>query len=612
MNNTQNTLPFNSPSFVPYAHPSLTESFICMQAEIATESTKGAVKAASLNEKKGALNNALETRKVEMGQTQGQIGDQSSNNTVLKIEIANTNDKIKRLLEEKSGLESILTSNYISIEEKPLITIQINAIENEIAGHQSTIEDYQKQIEQNNAEIAELKAVQDRLSSLQIEDSKQIETLKAQISNTQEGTQLKINFIAKKRELKKCNKYDIKPLKVLREIATLESEIKTIIKTMIHVEMLDKLKQELERKHDFTTISELNKQVAEEVKKTQLRQKLEEAKKAENKEAFDKLQSEITAITLKTNALLNKISEKRYVTELENRIKETKEELKQVEEELAGKEEFLELSKTYPAEIDANVLTKAIQELNATIQTLKNKIAELTKELSEKLGVTTAPATPSTQETIIGEFKKWLVENMATNGIEGDWQEVAVSLFLFYWTSKNTDSATTGQDATAAEKIKNLATGAAKKFCMSQVLQALASTNPAFSAIYGIGIIAQHCLLGDAQMATLISEVKTFAIGEVIKAAGIAALGGAMGTGFAPVAAATVFGYGVYKAATAAVSWAWGGSNNTTTTTTTTTEAEATSPSTVKDMAEAGLDFLADETIKLLWEKAPEAIGMLV
>ncbi len=559
--------------------------------------------------------------KKEISEIKGQISslqliiDEGLSTPEIQSEIQSLNDKkilfkaqLRRAEAEIKKIE--LENEFKQIEERSLTNIQ-NIDENtlNIASLKKGIEDLKnqkkslkllkkehckevspedikkckKEIEKQKKEIKKIRDSNKLLLTSNSKNSVRHEILKAEIFNLEETTRLKNQLSGCKLALKQLhrnlagsivNKVDIE-----KEEALIKAEMKDIIKNLIHTESFLKVKTELiSAKNTLATLEYLKNDNIEVPKK--------EIK--ETKKLIKKLEFQINAEVKKTN--------------LQKELKEANTEL---------------------VDLKSCVGIAGIEDISGAVKELEIKIAQLNIEVEKittnNLGVakpnskpenkaldanegTAAVETSESWTTLVAkELKKWLAENIVTQALSSDIQETIVSTALLSLTNANLipSNSTSNENADVQSKLQEVATGACEKFCMTQVFQYLVTSNPIFSAAYGVSIIASHCILGDGQLSTLINKVKSFVIGETIKLAGTTFLGGLVTGGVGTLLAIPA---GMYLAYNTGLRW-----NNTTSTTEENDGEEAAgqliNPLPTETLSAAVTDMIADFTVDTIYKK---------
>lgn len=442
-----------------------------------------------------------------------------------------------------------------------------------------------KEIKRQKKEIKEIKESNKSLLVSSSENLVKREILKAEIFNLEETTRLKNQLSGCKLALKQLHRnlagQIVNNDDIEKKEALIKAEMKDIIKGILHSDSFLKIKTELiSAKNTLATLEYL--------KSDGVKISKEEIKEA--KRLVKGLESQINAEVKKTDL---------------------QKELKEANAELVNLKSCIGVSGIEDVSGAVKETEEKIARLNAGIEKITANSLGIVKSDSKaesKVSQSntnevngTSGASKSWTALVTEELKKWLSENILTQALGADVQEVIVSTALLSLTNANLSPSNGASEVSLSmqSKLQGVATGACEKFCMTQVMQYLITNNPIFSAAYGVSIIASHCILGDGQLSTLIGKVKSFVIGESIKLAGTTFLGGLVTGGVGTLLAIPA---GMYLAYNTRLRL-----SNTTSTTEENdgeeTVAQVMNPLPTEDLSAGVWDMIADFTVETMYKK---------
>lgn len=528
---------------------------------------------------------------VNIPEIEAQIQDLHKQKLLFKAQLKRVKTEIeKTLLEDEStniSMRLLTNTNCVDQNNEKMGSLEseINDLTNQLKtlkmleedgykeGVASDILQFEATIIKNNCEIKKLQTADNPVWLSIDENSMQLDAIKTQIFNLEVITKLKYELTDCKLRLKELHRslagQIIHDENIQRKEEAIKSEMKNIIKDIIHSESFFKIQLELRKSKEILASLEALKEEGEAISGEEIN---------DTKRRIIELESQMVA-ELKKAAL--------------------QVELKNARAELIDLKSCLGVKGIEDVSIIINEREIKVAKLDDEIARITTSSLNIAKPISERMAIHSEEASangtvvaPNSSALMIQELQKWLAENMINEALGADIQEVIVSAAILNLTKTKKDLKTNSQaDAKSTQnKITTLAVGACEKFCMTQVLQFLVSKNPIFSAAYGVAIIANHCILGDAQLTTLISKVKTFMIAESIKLAGTAVLGASAGTLAVPA--------GLYLAYNVGSQYM-----NTDTAEKSAEKLARINPVPTQDMAAAAMDMVADLTVESIWKK---------
>lgn len=474
-----------------------------------------------------------DNEKVDVAYHEKEIEELNNNKLLFKAQLKRIKAEIEKaeIEQESKGIEdrSVTAQEIICLNNEKINNLEVEILNliNELKtlkfieeegsnGVHDEVIELEKKLSQKNKELEELKII-DSPEWLAIDKNlSQQNKLKAQIDKIEETTNLKTQLMTCKRRLKELHKnlngQIIDSLSIQKEEELIKSEMKNIIKDIIHSESFSKIKTALNNTKDIAANHELLKNEGIEI----------------SEEEFNKTKSRIEELEIQLNAEMNKVK-------LQSKLKKAREELINLEscvgipglEDISNNVNELKTKITSLDSAIAEITTRSLNLVKPTTKEIVQEYEEVnTTQTTTVLGA--ANSSSSSATLMAQEVQKWLAENMLNEALDADVKEVIVSAALLNLARTKGESSTaqTVEEQSTRSKIKAVAVGACEKFCMSQLLQSLAWQNPLASAAYLVGIIGNHCILGDRQLSTLMQKVKSFMIGETIKLAGTTILGG--------------------------------------------------------------------------------------
>lgn len=541
-----------------------------------------------------------EIKDVNIPEIEAQIQKLQDQKLIFKAQLKRVKTEIeKNLLEDesKSISKRLLTNtNCVDQNNEKICSLEseISDLTNQLKtlkmlkedGYQEGITDDIAQIEakiiKNNCEIKKLQSADNPIWLSIDENSIQLDAIKTQIFNLEVTTKLKCELTACKIRLKELHRslagQIVHNEKIQQNEEDIKSEMKNIIKDIIHSESFFKVQSELRKSKEILATLE--------------------ALKGEGEEISDR---EINDTKSRIKELENQIAAESEKTKLQVELKEARADLVNLKsclgvkgiEDVSGKINETEIR---IAKLDDEIARITTCSLNIA-KPISERTAVHSKETNTSDSVVATDSSNSSAALMTQELQKWLAENMINEALGADIQEVIISAALLNLTKTKSSLPTGNQadDKSTQNKITTLAIGACEKFCMTQVLQFLVSKNPVFSAAYGVAIIANHCILGDAQLGTLISKVKSFMISESIKLTGTAVLGTLVTGTTATLAAIPAGLYLAYNAGSQYI--------NTRTAENSKEKLAKINPVPTRDLSAAAMDMVADLTVESIWKK---------
>jgi len=581
-----------------------------------------------MNNTKNYNNTLIPGIKRDIDSLKGQISTlryiMDPKNNVTGVNLAETEAQIQKLSDQKRIFKTQLKGFKAEIE-KDALGEEAKRIEERLVTNTQSIDQNNEKFSSMEGEIERLN---NELASLKLLEKDGYEGVGSLILQQEE------NIRQKKQEIEAI-KNEVKPTWLCIEQSSLQlAGIKTKI---FHVETITQLKCELESCK--LRLKELHRGLAGQVIQSKEIEQKEEVIKAEMKniikdmihsESFFKVQTELRKAneTLASLEVLKSEGEEISDQEISDMIGRTKELEQQINAELRKTKLQIELkgARAELINLKSCIGVEGIEDVSGIIKEVEIRVVKLDDEIAQITTSSLNIAKPISERAVIDskgvstnkevnlsdtsgalmtqELQKWLAEHMINEALGADMQEVIVAAALLNLTKSKvgvTNSQT--EDKSTQSKVTTLAMGACEKFCMTRVLQYLVSQNPVYSAAYGVAIIANHCILGDRQLSTLMSKVKGFIVAESIKVAGTTILGsivtGTVGT-FAAIPAGLYLMYNVGSQYMSRNTAEKGEENP-----------AKVNPLPARDLSAAAIDMVADLTVESIWEKICSRVGRL-
>lgn len=439
-----------------------------------------------------------------------------------KVELEKEKIRLTECRVSNDGKLAAISDTIIKEEEKLRLLENLLANFDELAKFRSVHNEKQgceQSILRCKNTISTLKTEESKLSLLAKKDEFDAQVIRAQIFNLNDMTRLKNQLIDCKSRLEQLQLTSSIDRKNTEDL--IRSEMKEIIKEMIHSKSYLSLMLELRKAKDCLANLEYLQNEGQAVEASEI----------------DSLKNNIKLLEKQIELELTKVK-------LQEQLKEAQ----------------ITLENLRPL-----LTVKGIEDVSKTVKEASQKVDDLTKEISKITAQSLAVVKSLDGRTVeqlpgngmafnipglgivVEELQKWLSENILEETLDGDVQEVVITAALLQFTKvRNLGANQEGEASGIAAKVKEVAIGSCEKFCMGQVVQHIAAADPTVitGSMYVLGLLAQHFILGDGQLSTLAGKVGKFAVAETIKTAGNFVLGGALvgvvGSSFAITASAYI------------------------------------------------------------------------